>query len=214
MLSDLWGSPPEPWRKNTLADWTTNDSHIFLEKELPSQIYRRRFRYMPGGQLAQLRTGAARSEHLPWASLREPLRAAPPRETRAFRVCVRVDGGSAFRVEPPEVQVEVAPNETVGQLKARLADMLCLQNAQLRLLWRCVGLPDRKALAACGPEHGSELELKICAGRAASASRAGSRPAALSGSLRLAASSTSRSGLRVAWAPSVGGGRSGALSAR
>lgn len=194
MLSDLWGSPPEHWRKNKLTDWATNDAHIFVEKSLPSQTYRRGFQYKPGFKLAEIRTGPDTSEHVPWASLREHLRGTAPKELRQHDMCVHVvSGDDGVRWEPTDVHVEVAPHETVGQLKARLADALGLPSARLRLIWHCVDMMDWKAVAASGPEHGSELLLVVYSGRSTSVNRAGLTAGGRASPRRPATSGTPRS---------------------
>jgi len=70
-------------------------------------------------------------------------------------------GSCGGPVELAAVGLEVAPHETVGQVKERLSEALGVSAARQRLIWRRVGLPNNRALAACGVPDGAELQVVL-----------------------------------------------------
>mmetsp|Transcript_34084 Transcript_34084/g.60254 ORF Transcript_34084/g.60254 Transcript_34084/m.60254 type:complete len:181 (-) Transcript_34084:148-690(-) len=163
MLSDLWGAPPCPSRKTRFSDWfDDDDTLIFKEKPLQGQIYRRAFRYIPLGKVEKIRTGRRETplrppEHVPKFTLNgsKPARILP--ESQSLIVNVDVEHG---KIGTLTQTLMISAGETVGQLKSRLVHDHDLPVTQrYRLLWRDVGLPDDRFVAACGVPNGAELKF-------------------------------------------------------
>mmetsp|Transcript_77527 Transcript_77527/g.149817 ORF Transcript_77527/g.149817 Transcript_77527/m.149817 type:complete len:202 (+) Transcript_77527:44-649(+) len=161
MLNDLWGSPPDPWRRNRLSEWTSHDVHIGLEKPLSSQVYRRNFHYKPNAALASVRTGPVEVEHLPWATFRGQLNGDIGRELKGVTLGIQVERAGSGKQLVGTLVMEVGPHETVLQIKQRLAEIICVFAQCVRLIWREVDLPNNRAIATCGVDHGSILRAVV-----------------------------------------------------
>lgn len=162
MFTDLWGAPPCLSRKTRFADWLDDDTHIFKEKPLQGQIYRRAFCYIPFGKLDKIRSGSWKvpshpPEYVPKVTLNSsrPSRILPETQSLLVNIDVEHDKIGALRQT-----LMISQGETVGQLKGRLIHDHDLPTGQrYRLLWRDVGLPDDRFVVACGVPNGAELKL-------------------------------------------------------
>lgn len=129
-----------------------------------SQLYRRNFKYEPHSKVAGLAVmSGTKLEHVPLVSLShggtprkrdngEHSRWGEHPELQAITVSVCMASGLP-------VGVNVGPYETVLQVKQRLEHTFGITAEQQRLMWRGVGLPDDRPLAACRVPNGAELRL-------------------------------------------------------
>lgn len=82
----------------------------------------------------------------------EVVRDVPTDDLKPRSVSVSMTSGVA-------VDVEIAPCETIWQLKQRFARAFGISPERQRLLWRGIPMPDDRSVAACRIPHGGELRL-------------------------------------------------------
>lgn len=130
-------------------DRVTTSRDELLRKTPRTQIYKRSFCYTPRRSLAEFRLDGGKDTE--FAPIAQPM--LTPSELLSRHVTVSAASG----VEPEEM--EIAPMETVWQVKLRLARAFGVAPERQRLLWRGMGLQDNHTIAACRVPNGAELRL-------------------------------------------------------
>lgn len=156
------GTASVPWQKQNVGDWTNTDVRNFLESVLPGHECISRFGYTTGRVMAtvtkdELRKQAKDEEatNVIWAELRRLQSARQERESIAAQA--GTEKYTLFVRTPMDVSVEleVAPFETVAEVKERLAAVEGTPVDAQRLMWNGVPMLDRRTLASYHICHGS-----------------------------------------------------------
>lgn len=156
------GVAPDPWQKQNISDWSNREVRRFLESVLPGHECIDRFSYATGRVLSTLTKQELRSQakddeatNIIWAELCRLRKAREEREN--IEAQLGTQKYTLFVRTPMDVSIEleVAPTETVAEVKERLAAVEGTPVVSQRLMWNGVPMLDRRTLASYRICHGS-----------------------------------------------------------
>jgi len=150
------------WQKSKIDDWSNREVRAFLDSVLPGHECIDRFNYTTGKVLSTLDKDELRKQardeeasNVIWAEVRRL------QEARQEKENIKAQGGTqkfTFFVRTPmdvSVELEVAPAETVAEVKERLAVVEGTPVETQRLMWNGMPMLDRRTLASYKIGHGS-----------------------------------------------------------
>jgi hypothetical protein len=156
----------DPWRKQNVPQWSNDQVRDFLENILPGHDCIRHFSHTTGRVFAsqtkdELRKQARDEEatNVIWAELR---RLQSAREERDNIEATSGKEKYTLFVRTPmdiSVELEVAPADSVAEVKERLAKVEGTPVETQRLMWNGVPMLDRRTLASYHICHGSVVLL-------------------------------------------------------
>jgi len=156
------GVAAAPWQKQNMADWSNIEVRRFLESVLPGHECIDRFSYATGRVFSTLTKDELRNQakddeaaNIIWAELRRLREAREEREN--IEAQVGTEKYSLFIRTPMDVSIEleVAPTDTVAEVKERLAAVEGTPVVSQRLMWNGVPMLDKRTLASYHICHGS-----------------------------------------------------------
>jgi hypothetical protein len=159
------GPALDSWRARDISEWSNAEVRGFLNSALPGHECIPRFGHTTGRVLSSLEKEDLRKQardeeaaNIIWAELRR-LREA--REERNHITMRSPDKFTLYIRTPTDlsIELEVAPVDTVAEVKERLAKLEGTPAETQRLMWKGVHMLDKRTLASYAICHGSVVLL-------------------------------------------------------